>query len=301
MVSIRIPSAPFTDPDSMTRHMFDPLPYYRWYWGDAQGDRRWQRCSWQVRGALHAIYDEAWKEGGVPNDPVKLAEIIGCSRRELDEMMPSMMTLLYEIEPGVLSNRRLERMRTATDRERTEKSRSGRKGGRAKSNAQIELLSGAKRSPSKRHIAGAEQKQKQEHQQESGAASPLLDSETENEQIVIERWNATADAAGFPRMVSYNATRRRALKARLKEKGWLSHVHAALKFLESSDWHRANPISFDTFIRPGKVDQYFERAQLGPPTNGATSRQGARREVDESIMPELKGGGGLLQEEPYRA
>ena len=282
----------------MLRDDHQPLPYYQWYWADARSDRRWQRLSLHAKGALHEIFDECWKEGGVPNDPARLAEICGCTRREIDEMMPQLMTLLYEVEPGLLSNRRLERMRTAKDRERAVRSRSGKKGGRAKASAQIELLSGAKQKPSKRHIE--EQEHKQEHKQEknygSADAPPTSGLNGEHEQIVIERWNITAAEAGFPVMVSYNAGRKRALRARLKEPGWFDRVHAALAFLATSQWHRDNPISFDTFVRPGKVDQYYERAQLGPSSNGAKSRGDARRDVDDGILADLERGGGRLRD-----
>jgi uncharacterized protein YdaU (DUF1376 family) len=293
-----------------------PLGYYRWHWQVARADRRWQSLSWYQRGALRELFEECWVEGGVPDKAAELALIVRCTLSEMNEMWAVLRPFFQVIvSPGVLTNKRIERERTQKDSERVVRIHSGRRGGRAKASAQLDLLaraspqssddqrhlpdSAAKRPKSKAqrnveapagtcHIVEKRREEKRRVKEENGAAAPppLLASR-DDEQIVIDRWNAFADKVGFPKCVSYNADRQRKLRARLREKGWFDRLDGAFKFLTASTWHRGNPIVFDTFIRPGKADSYFERS-AAPASNGAQSRGGARQSVDAAAAQDLE-------------
>ncbi len=260
-----------------------PLDYYPWFWQVARADRRWQALSWYQRGALRELFDECWSEGGIPDNPNELALIVRCTLGEMNEMWRHLRPFFQvAVHAGFLSNRRLEKLRTKKDQERVIRIKAGRQGGKAKASAQIELLASASTGKAKKERR-EEKRRGKESKEEVPALAMLADSDAE--QIVIDRWNEFADKVGFPKVVSYNATRKRALKSRLREKGWFDRIAQALTFLEKSEWHRANPIAFDTFLRPGKVDAYFERALT---TNGAAaSRSGARAAVDGALPHEL--------------
>lgn len=113
------------------------MPYYRWWVQDYRGSRNVQRLTWQERGMYRELIDECWDKGGIPDDCDALAEIIGCERWEIDAAWSNLRKLFVEAD-GHLVSPRLEKERTAEDRNRLLKQASGRKGGLAKaSNARM--------------------------------------------------------------------------------------------------------------------------------------------------------------------
>jgi hypothetical protein len=105
--------------------------------------------------------------------------------------------------------------------------------------------------------------------------------------VVLDRWNVFAKAHGFAQAKTLTGARKRAMHARVAEKGFLAAVDDALKFLAASEWHRANPIGLDTFLRAGKAEQYAEKLAT---VRSSRSRSGARREVDDKMAGALADG-----------
>jgi hypothetical protein len=253
-----------------------PLDWYQWHWQIARADRRWQRCSWQARGVLRELFDEAWKNGGVPDDDAVIAEIVGCSRREIAELRPQLMTLLVEVAPGILSNRRLEKLRSTQDRLRVSKAMAGRLGG---------LAATAKRKPIEQGdlLADAEQNAREEKRREEerkGEKDNKGAARENDKKVIVELWNVMAARLRAAKVTAIKGKRAIAFDARIREPGWMNVAIGAIAYLGSDAWYAENPdaIRFDVLLRPGKAEEYVERSTV--PRNGEHSRRLAAADAE---------------------
>lgn len=144
------------------------LPYYRWWVQDYRGSRNVQRLTWQERGIYRELIDECWDKGSIPDDTAKLAEIVGCPEKVMRAAWVRLRGLFTESHDALVSPR-LEKERSAEDRERLLKQAAGRKGGLAKASSARMLDSTATK-----HLASSSEQFRAE-QSSSGArvASPL--------------------------------------------------------------------------------------------------------------------------------
>lgn len=144
------------------------LPYYRWWVQDYRGSRNVQRLTWQEKGIYRELIDECWDKGAIPDDIAALADIVGCP----EKVMRSAWTKLYPLftdHGGTMTSPRLEKERSAEDRDRLLKQAAGRKGGLAKaSNARV-LESDA----TKRLASSSEQFSSEKSSSGARVASPL--------------------------------------------------------------------------------------------------------------------------------
>jgi uncharacterized protein YdaU (DUF1376 family) len=268
----------------MTRVESKPLDWYQWHWQIARADRRWQRCSWQARGVLREIFDEAWKNGGVPDDDAAIAEIVGCSRREIAELRPQLMTLLFEVAPGILSSRRLEKIRSVKDRLRAARARAGRLGGFAATSGRNPSPQGDLLADAEPH--GKEEKSRGEKRREEKDKDVVARERSKTN--IVELWNAMAARLRAAKVVAIKGKRAIALDARIREPGWTAAAIAAIDYLGSDSWYAKNPdaIRFDVLLRPGKAEEYVERSFV--PRNG--SNGSARLDRADAEIARFAGG-----------
>lgn len=276
-------------------HSDRALPYYCWFWKDWRANRRVQRLTWMQRGAYRELLDECWAEGFILDDTGKLAEIVGCSIGEMREMWPALKPLFSEDpeNPGHLTSPRLEKERTDMDRIRVKRVKAGRKGGLAKAahaDPQGDLLGGNVAS-AKRGLASRVEKKRVEQRK----GQKVINGDVAS---IVDAWNAKAKENRYAKVIDVSGKRLTHLNARLSEKGWLERALQAITYLQTDEWYRTNPsaVRFDTLLQVGKAEYYCERADV-PRTNGATSRGGARTEVDSGIHGALERGGGRIAEE----
>ncbi len=268
------------------------LQWFPWYFAAARADRRWARISWQARAFLFAIYEEAWKEGGVKDDRPHIAEIIGCTVRELEEQWDNMAPLLFEVRPGVLSSHFLEKLRTERDHERVRNATNGRKGGLAKSKEQGDLLAGlGEAKPVEVRGKREEERGERKEEESNGDSISLADV-----RAIRDAWNAMADVTKASKIIAIKGERSTHFRARLREPGWVALALRAILYLGTDPWYREHPdaIRFDVLIRSGKAEEYVEKSQVQRSSPGASSRGGARSETDAGIHDELRNGRGAL-------
>lgn len=276
-------------PPRSTDEKHEPLPYYRWYWKDWRANRRVQKLSWVQRGAYRELLDECWAEGSIPDDPHKLADIVGCSAAEMREMWPALKSFFVEIAgiPGRLANHRLDRERTHADSVRIVRQMAGREGNRVsrgKSPAQGDLLPNAGQMPIEEQSSSKSRvKSSSKSISDSGVAA------------TVAAWNGMAQSIGAATVIAVKGRRLTSLEARLAEPGWRELSIRAIAFLGSDTWFRANPdaVRFDALVRPGKVEEYVERSTVA--RTGTPSRGGARADVDRGIHDSLAAGAGRVK------
>lgn len=87
---------------------------------------------------LRRLLDEQWEKGAIPDDPARLAEIVGESIGVVHQAWQK-LSAFFEPMPGMdglyVRNLRLEDERTEADRMRAQRAVAGAMGGRAKANA----------------------------------------------------------------------------------------------------------------------------------------------------------------------
>lgn len=128
----------------------EPLTYYRWYWRDWRASRLVQRMTFIERGLYRELLDEQWKEGSIPADPDRLADICGCPPDVMADAWRTLSKCFADVpgsEGRMVVNERLEAERTEQDTKRAKAAIAGRLGGEAK------------RTLSERHIAVAVEEQ----------------------------------------------------------------------------------------------------------------------------------------------
>jgi hypothetical protein len=116
---------------------------------------------------------------------------------------------------------------------------------------------------------------------------------------VVQTWNATAKALGLPQVLRVEGRRRDAIRARLREAGWLELFRQALEALATSPelaWARgAKPMGdggvfradLDFMLRPGKAVWMVERAGV-PAGPGRAGLRSALHDAAESMKAQLR-------------
>lgn len=267
-----------TAPDAERR---SALPYYRWYWQAWRANRAVQRMTPLARGLYRELLDEQWAEGFVPDDPEKCAEICNCRLVDFRREWPAIRERFAVRGPGILINERLELERTSVDEVRVKNSQAGRRGGLAKAGHGPDL---------QRPLALASGGQiEEERKEEERKGETVADAARAAADRVVAEWNRFALSKGWAQCTVINPSRRRQLTARVREKGWLERLPAAFTHLTRSRWHAENPITIDTFLRPGKVDAYAEQATV---EEGRGVKSGPRADVDRAALANLDRAGG---------
>ena len=107
----------------------DALPYYKWHWQDWRANRRVQRMPWQAKGPYRELLDEFWAEGSLPTDMGELADIVGCTLQELEDLWVHIGPC-WEERDGRLYNAKMDKQRTSTDAARVAMATGGSAGGK---------------------------------------------------------------------------------------------------------------------------------------------------------------------------
>lgn len=153
------------------------LPYYRWWVQDYRGSRNVQRLTWQEKGIYRELIDECWDKGSIPDDLTALADIVGCAETDMAGAWTKLRRLFEVNADGMLVSPRLEKERSAEDRERLVKAAAGRKGGiasgvsRAKQNGSSASVLPS--SATKHEASSSEQFTSEQFSSGARAASPL--------------------------------------------------------------------------------------------------------------------------------
>jgi len=86
---------------------------------------------------------------------------------------------------------------------------------------------------------------------------------------IVKTWNAFAPAAGFARVTKITGSRNRAMSAALKDYPSLAKWIRAIKayVADAKRWPERVRFGFDTFIRPGQRDKWFDASPIADPSS----------------------------------
>jgi hypothetical protein len=109
----------------------------------------------------------------------------------------------------------------------------------------------------------ANQEQEQEQEQDKPSRQPAADGGGVAE--VIEIWNQTTQGTNLP-SARLTEKRTRAIRARLRETGWLQDFKAACGYVQSSNFHRGQNdrdwvANLDYMLQAGKATELAEKAK----------------------------------------
>lgn len=249
------------------------LPYFKWYWQDWRANRVVQRMNYIERGLYRELLDECWAEGGIPEEVEELAFLCDCP---VDVMASAWQVLSKCFVPGetdgVLVNARLERERTAKDRERLNRSKAGKKGGRAKGlNAKEKIASASTclATPSKSHIEEKRREEKSKDQKLMSSAEPNDAPDEAREKIpYAEIRKLYAEILpGLPQVKLFDDARKKAIRSRWNADPRFQNLDFWRKFFEhisksdflmgrsSNPWHGCG---FDWIFKPANFKKIVE-------------------------------------------
>lgn len=105
------------------------LPRMPWFPRDYLASTR--HFSLAERGAYSDLLFLSWEIGPLPNDPVRLARLLGCSPQEFEHVWEVIQEKFCDCGDGTgrLVNIRLEQHRRQVDKWRIQQAKLGRKGG----------------------------------------------------------------------------------------------------------------------------------------------------------------------------
>lgn len=115
-----------------------------------------------------------------------------------------------------------------------------------------------------------------------------------NEQRLINEWNSIAEVNGLAKAVEWTASRRKMVKARLKEFGTSFHelFAAAAKECATTEWARTNRVSIDHLLRPDNFQRYLDASRTPKTATTELQRPAQAPQVDDrSLWPEKKQAG----------
>ncbi|WLT30074.1 DUF1376 domain-containing protein [Geothrix sp. PMB-07] len=261
------------------------LPYYKFYWQDWRASRTVQRMNYVERGLYRELLDECWVEGSIPSDHVELADICGCPEQVLTDAWQMLSKCFKDAGNGRLINLRLNEERTEHDQIRAAKAIAGRSGGLAKSNKVTPLVADAKQllaAASGCHIEEKEKKKKKSREEKHTPPPPKGGGCEADECVdeVLTIWREVCVPAGLPEVIKVTPPRRKALRERLRDQGWIDLFREACIYAARSpegSWMRGEgemrwKATLDYFLKPGSVEKTVEKARaplsvLRPPSN----------------------------------
>jgi hypothetical protein len=121
----------------------DAFQWYPWYPKDYRASRAVQRMSYVERGLYRELLDEVSIEGFIPSAIDELADICGTPVEIMLDAWPRLMRSFYEIEPGKLSNARMDEVLVGREEHRIKSSLGG------KNSAAVRALKRASSTPEK--------------------------------------------------------------------------------------------------------------------------------------------------------
>lgn len=294
-----------------------PLPWYQWDPQQWQASRKVARMDWAARGMYRELMDECWIKGAIPSTAEGIADLLDVPVDEVEPLI-SQFVRCFDIdgESQTMTSPFIEAIRTESDARRI--SQANRRLGKDKhGNPKLSEAITSDPRLSTDNQSEVQEKRREENIREENIREENIKEENikeENnpplppkgarvkvehdprESEILTLWNTTAAKCGFAQAIGKPGKKRMAsIRARLAEPGWWELVPNALAFLEASQWHRENPqhASIDTFLRPEKVQQYAEKANLKPTMNGAsngrpnTDRQHHRSAGDDAYRRHL--------------
>lgn len=214
------------------------MPFYVGDYLSATG-----RLTTEQHGAYLLILLDYWKNGPPPNDDVVLAAIARMSVSAWKKAKASLLGF-FDVVDGKLIQKRVERERERASNVTEERSKAGKEGaakrwqghkqknGKRMANAiDLPLANGQQNdAPSQSHISSSEEIVSPNGDLSAEADPPITEDE------VLEAWQDRMVPLGFPAVRKMTPTRRRSLKARMREYPHIEDWQKAFSALERSNF-----------------------------------------------------------------
>lgn len=110
--------------------MTKKLLWYPWHWERWMASYEALQLTWAERGVYRELLDASWRDGGLPNDPTKLAKLARGPLVEFKRTWKAVRRFWHQGTDGLLYNATLEEIRAEQSARHAKLVESGRRGGR---------------------------------------------------------------------------------------------------------------------------------------------------------------------------
>jgi uncharacterized protein YdaU (DUF1376 family) len=218
------------------------------------------RLTTEQHGAYVLILLDYWKNGAPPNDDAILAQIARLSPAAWRKAKQAIIGF-FEVRDGLLLQKRVEHERGRASNITEERSKAGKAG------AEKRWQNG--RQGNGKKIANAIDLPKANGQQnDRPSPSPISSAEPTEKPLtpdeIVEAWNDRMVPQGFPAVRRLTDTRRKQLRARIRE-NTIDEWQQAMSALERSEFCRGNGpngwiADFDFLLQPKSFTKLLEGA-----------------------------------------
>lgn len=271
----------------------DKAPAYQWYPKDARTDQAFMLMTWDERGIYRELLDHQWLHGGIPNNPVMIAQLVnsmGCGWIEPDrfvtDVWPKLRGCFGHKVGDMVANGRLERQRKELHKFIRNQSDKGFKGAAKRWGNKWKSADGRGMSRPKPNDGSASATATAPAVQEKRVpAVDLFADGVGPDQIdaLIALWNAERRPGPKVHIVMPHGKRRTIAKA-LKVAANLDDWRTVIAWINTQPWMNGQGsgdlatwrADFGFLIKPGKLHEYLERARTDAQRIGTSGRDVAK-------------------------
>ena len=230
----------------------------------------------EQHGAYLLILMTMWQhDAKLPNDPVKLARIARMTPAKFRPVWAE-ISRFFLVEGDKITNPRLTKERKKAAEKSTKRAAAGRAGGQAKALKDNEArLANAMPMPQHSSDTRVQKEEEDTDVSLSGASHRPLDDISK----AVHDYNDAAERAGWPKVQKMTASRRRALRSRLKDCGGNDGWKSAMGRAEASDFlcgraaKQWSGFSFDWIATSGNFNKLMEGNYDNRPQSPQPNRQ----------------------------